>query len=112
MEDCHKYRIQFSLKGVPMGKFADRPQDTEALEQGLLPLKQGRRRRTLVVHGLGGMGKTQLAADFARRHQHDFSSVLWLNGSSESSIKQSIAACVSRIPAGQVAESSRTYASS
>ena len=109
--ELHKYYIPFSLKGVPAGKFADRPQDIEALEQALLPQNQERRRRILVVHGLGGMGKTQLAAEFARRHQHDFSSVFWLDGSSNSSLKQSIAACASCIPAGQVAETSRMYTS-
>ncbi|KAH8706958.1 hypothetical protein GQ44DRAFT_777616 [Phaeosphaeriaceae sp. PMI808] len=107
-----KYHIPFSLKGVPVAKFADRPQDTEALERALLPQKQDRRRRMLVLHGLGGMGKTQLAADFARRHQRSFLSVLWLDGSGESNLKQSIAACASRIPVGQVTESSRMYASS
>lgn len=111
VEELHRYYIPFSLKGVPVGKFADRPQDTEALERVLLPYKQDRRRRMLVVYGLGGAGKTQLAADFARRHQHHFSSVVWLDGNSESSLKQSIAAFASRIPVGQVAESSKMYAS-
>jgi hypothetical protein len=67
-------------------------------------------RRLLVAYGLGGVGKTQLAANFARRHQHSFLSVLWLDGSSESSLKQSLAAFASRIPAGQIPEASRLYA--
>jgi hypothetical protein len=67
-------------------------------------------RRLLVAYGLGGVGKTQLAANFARRHQHSFSSVLWLDGSSESSLRQSLAAFASRIPAGQIPEASRLYA--
>jgi nucleoside phosphorylase len=108
-----KYYIPFSLKGVPVGKFADRLRDTQALERVLLRQEQRRgQRMLLVIHGLGGMGKTQLAANFARRHQHDFSSVLWLDGSSESSLKQSLAAFASRIPAGQISETSRLYAAS
>ncbi|KAF2185933.1 hypothetical protein K469DRAFT_687741 [Zopfia rhizophila CBS 207.26] len=55
------------------------------------------------------MGKTQLAVEFARRRQHSFTSVFWLDGSSRSSLKQSIAACASRIPAEQVAETSGMY---
>ncbi|KAF2473125.1 uncharacterized protein BDR25DRAFT_352584 [Lindgomyces ingoldianus] len=105
------YHIPFSLKGVPVGKFANRPQDTEALRGTLIPKKQDKRRRILVVQGFGGAGKTQLAAGFSRRHQHSFSSVLWLDGSSESSLKRSITAFASRIPAGQVEDSSRMYAS-
>ncbi|KAF2185997.1 hypothetical protein K469DRAFT_574669 [Zopfia rhizophila CBS 207.26] len=109
--ELRKYHIPFSLKGVPAGKFADRPQDTEALERALISRKGDRRRRILVVHGLGGVGKTQLAAGFARRHQHSFTSVFWLDGSSGGSLKQSIAACASRIPAGQVAKTNRMYTS-
>ncbi|KAH7111755.1 pfs domain-containing protein [Dendryphion nanum] len=107
--ELHKYHIPFVLKGVPVGKFADRLQDTQALERELLPQRQASRRRTMVVHGLGGMGKTQLVADFARRYRDSFSAVLWLDGSSESSLKQSLAACASRIPQGQVPEASRKY---
>lgn len=105
-----KYHIPFSLKGLPVGKFADRPRDMKALEQALLPQKHAKGRRTLVVHGLGGVGKTQLAAAFARRHQHNFSSVLWLDGNSKSSLEQSISACASRIQIGQIPETSRMYA--
>ncbi|KAH7111330.1 hypothetical protein B0J11DRAFT_619915 [Dendryphion nanum] len=108
--ELRKYHIPFVLKGVPVGKFADRLQDTQALERELLPQRQASRRRTMVIHGLGGMGKTQLAADFARRHQDSFSAVLWLDGSSESSLKQSLAAYASRILQGQVPEASRKYA--
>jgi hypothetical protein len=109
--ELRKYYIPFTLKGVPVGKFADRPQDREALERALLPQNLDKRRRILVVHALGGMGKTQLAADFARRNQNSFTSMFWLDGSSKGSLKQSIATCASRIPVGQIAETSRGYAS-
>lgn len=104
------YRIPFSLKGVPLAKYADRPRDTEAMARFLLPIQGDIKRRMLVIHGLGGAGKTQLAADFARCHQHNFSSVFWLNGSSKNSLKQAIANCASRIAPGQISERSRMYA--
>ena len=63
-----------------------------------------------MLHGLGGLGKTQLAVEFARQHHRRFSLVFWLDGSSEDSLRQSIAKCASRIPEGQIAEASRTYA--
>jgi nucleoside phosphorylase len=113
VRDVYNYHIPFHLKGVPVGKFADRSRDTQALRQVLLPQEKDQRgRRLLVVYGLGGMGKTQLAANFAQQHQYSFSSVLWLDGSSESSLKQSFAAFASRIPAGQIPEPSRLYATS
>jgi hypothetical protein len=47
--------------------------------------------------------------EFARRHHRKFSSVFWLDGRTEDSLKQSIAICASRIPEGQITESSRAY---
>ena len=65
-----------------------------------------------VLRGLGGIGKTQLAVEFTRRHQARFSAVFWLDGRSESSLKQSIALSASRIPEGQIPEASRAYSTS
>ena len=70
------------------------------------------RQQVVVLHGLGGIGKTQLAAEFARRHQAAFTSVFWLDGNSEDSLKQSITDCAGRIPEGQIPETSRRYSSS
>ena len=58
---------------------------------------------------MGGIGKTQLAVEFARMHHRRFSSVFWLDGRSEESLKRSIASCANRILAGQISETSRTY---
>ena len=79
------------------------------LELALLPQKQYSRRKVFVLHGLGGIGKTQLSVEFARRHHRSFSLVFWLDGRTKDSLKQSIAICRSRIPEGQIAESSRAY---
>lgn len=112
--DSEMYRVPFSLKGVPIGRFAERPKDMQWLEQSLLPQTKSRnsRRKILVLDGLGGIGKTQLAVEFARKHQAAFTSVFWLDGNSKDSLKQSIIACVSRIPESQVYERSRKYSSS
>jgi len=83
------------------------------LERVLLPRpRQGQcqRQKTHVLRGLGGIGKTQLAVEFARRHHRRFSSVLWLNGRSEDILKRSVASCTGRIPQGQIPEISRRYA--
>lgn len=80
------------------------------LERVLLPQRQHSRRKLFVLHGLGGIGKTQLSVEFARKHHRKFGSVFWLDGRTEDSLKQSVASCASRIPEGQIAESSRAYA--
>jgi hypothetical protein len=91
-------------------KFVDRPDEMARLEQTLLPQQQHCRQRIHVLRGLGGIGKTQLAVEFARRHHRRFSSVFWLDGRSEDTVKRSIASCASRISRGQIAETSTKYA--
>ena len=46
-------------------------------------------RRTVVLHGLGGIGKTQLSVAYAKRHKDSYSAIFWLNIKDEDSLKQS-----------------------
>ncbi|KAH8587976.1 hypothetical protein B0O99DRAFT_693925 [Bisporella sp. PMI_857] len=48
-------------------------------------------RRTVVLHGLGGIGKTQLGVAYAMRHKDSYSAIFWLNIKDENSLKQSFA---------------------
>ncbi|KAJ5753069.1 Disease resistance protein [Penicillium odoratum] len=48
-------------------------------------------RRTAVVHGLGGIGKTQLAIAYVKRNRSHFSATIWLNARDETALKQSFA---------------------
>jgi hypothetical protein len=59
-------------------------------------------RNVVIVHGLGGIGKTQLVVKFARKHQGRFSAVFWLDGSSEASLKQSFVSMAQRLPQGEL----------
>lgn len=96
-----------------MKTFIDRPAEMAELERVLLPQMQNhQRQKVFVLHGLGGIGKTQLAVEFARRHHGKFSSVFWVDGSSEDRAKASVAKCASRIPAGQISDTSREYSNS
>ena len=54
-------------------------------------------RRTAVLHGLGGIGKTQLTVAYAKRHKTDYSAIFWLNSKDEDSLKQSFASVARRI---------------
>ena len=101
------YKTDFSLAGIPaVKKVIDRPVEMKALESILLP-RQSSRRKVFALHGLGGIGKTQLSAEFARHFRHNFSSVFWLDGDTEDKLMRSIAACIGRIPAGQISEACR-----
>lgn len=46
-------------------------------------------RRCIVLGGIGGVGKTQLAIDFARRHRSAYNSIFWLNATSEATLNVS-----------------------
>lgn len=53
-------------------------------------LLYGDRNRTCVVlHGLGGIGKTQLANEYIRRHEEKYTAILWLNANDQDSLKLS-----------------------
>ena len=92
-----------------MKEFVDRPTEIAKLEDALLSQRQNSRQKIFILYGLGGIGKTQLAVEFTRLHYRRFSSVFWLDGSSEDSLKRSIASCANRIPESQISEASRTY---
>ena len=57
----------------------------------------GTGRQAVTLHGLGGVGKTQLAIAYAKAHGSDYSAVLWLNIKYENSVKQSYARIARRI---------------
>jgi hypothetical protein len=97
------------MAGLPrVRQFIGRRAEMEQLKQDLLPRPGANCRQKIhVLHGLGGIGKTQLAVEFAWRYHRQFSSVFWLDGRSKDSIEQSIASCVSNIPPSQIPEVSR-----
>jgi hypothetical protein len=54
-------------------------------------------RRTAVLRGLGGIGKTQLTIAYAKRYRHNYSAVFWLNIKDINSLKQSFAKVIKQI---------------
>ena len=68
------------------------------LEKFFLPDPNSKRRKVFVIHGLGGMGKTQLCVEYARQHKEDFTAVFWLDGSSKDALRQSLANAAARLP--------------
>ena len=55
----------------------------------LQPKELPKKQRRLILGGLGGIGKTQLAVAFATQHYQDDSSVFWIDASSEDAVKKS-----------------------
>jgi NB-ARC domain len=54
-------------------------------------------RRTVILYGLGGIGKTQLAIAYAKRHKDNYSAIFWLNAKDKDSLKQSFARVAKQI---------------
>jgi hypothetical protein len=54
-------------------------------------------RKTAVVHGLGGMGKTQLALAYEKRHREEYSAVFWINCKNVDTLQQGYIAAAKRI---------------
>ncbi|KAL4902967.1 hypothetical protein BDW74DRAFT_180259 [Aspergillus multicolor] len=93
-----KYHVSFDVNALSAAaNFIGRDDELEQLWQYLRPSSQ-RSQKVAVVHGLGGMGKTQLAMRFARAHKNDFSAVLWLNGKSRETLLQSLSSALSKLP--------------
>lgn len=53
--------------------------------------------KILVLGGIGGMGKTQLTLAYARQHHSSYGSVVWLNATSETSLKASFRTVAARL---------------
>lgn len=81
-----------------IGHFVDRDPEMTKIEHDLLPMSALNRRKTHILHGLGGIGKTQLALAYIRKHQETYSAILWLNGNSKDTLLQSLAAFLKYIP--------------
>ena len=46
-------------------------------------------RSAVVLHGLGGIGKTQLAIEYIRKHKEKYTAIFWLNANDEDSLRLS-----------------------
>ena len=84
----HKdYSVAFSLSDVSeIEHFVAREEEIAEMHK---TLSSDGIRRTIVLHGLGGIGKTSLSCQYAKRHKDHYSAIFWLNIKDEDSLKQS-----------------------
>lgn len=105
------FRIGFSLRDIPIvSRFVARDTEMNRLRDELLPSSTNEVRcKVFVLHGLGGIGKTQLSVEFARQHQTSYSAVFWIDGSTKERLRRSIADLASRLPQDQLSERAKSY---
>ena len=100
------FEVPFDIRGVPIvNKYVERDREMSAVESSLRPGVANTQRRILVLHGLGGTGKTQLSLAYARKHRDNHTAIVWLNGQTQDSLKQSIAGIARSLPANQLPNS-------
>ena len=76
------FAIPFNLSNLQRNSsFVGREYLLESLKR---EIKEGKNTlNTIVLHGSGGMGKTQLALEYVYQSSKDYTSVFWINAASE-----------------------------
>ena len=67
-----------------------REPELTAMETILKPNNLSTEQRVLVLGGMGGIGKTQLAIAYAKCHRHSYESIFWLNATSSQTLEASL----------------------
>ena len=102
----HVFAVPFRIRGVPViGAFVGRNDILDLMEDHLLPAGE-KRLRVLALQGLGGIGKSQLAIEYAIRHQLDYTAIFWCSGRSRDMLRYDIAHIAEHIPLPSVLDAS------
>ncbi|KAF4486533.1 Nephrocystin-3 [Colletotrichum fructicola Nara gc5] len=94
-QTASSFILPFKLPGVhSVNHFVARQEELGRLYN---ELKWTGDRRTVILHGLGGMGKTQTTIAFAKKHRDDYSAVFWLDARDKTALKLSYQSLAQRI---------------
>ncbi|KAJ6014042.1 hypothetical protein N7540_008633 [Penicillium herquei] len=97
VDPVHHFQIPLHLNAVPViENFVGRQAELDRLWQYFNPINISR--KVAILHGLGGIGKTQLAVRFVCEHKHDFTAIFWLNGKDRGMLLQSLSSILPRLP--------------
>ncbi|KAI9889405.1 MAG: hypothetical protein M1814_005341 [Vezdaea aestivalis] len=100
------FQIPFYLDAPEIDYFAGRESLLLSMGQNLFSHSK-LQRKVVVLHGLGGMGKTQSAFRYAIQHQQDYTAILWFNAKTEDTLKQSFQKNAERLPKGAISQTLR-----
>jgi NB-ARC domain len=94
--DAEDFSISFTLSGIPeIEHFVGRKEELNKIRQ--IFRGDGSHREIIVLWGLGGIGKTQLAVRFTKQLRDTYSAIFWLNGKNEQMVKQSFVKMAKRL---------------
>ena len=76
---------------VPLSneQFFGREDILQRMKEVLDPVEGDSRRKYLVLHGLGGVGKTKIALQYANRSRDRFDAILWISADNSNNITKS-----------------------
>ena len=86
--------------------FISRPLETASIEDKLLPLMPDEQ-QIVALSGPGGIGKSQLARQYAIKHQQVYDSIFWVDGRSEQHIRKGFGQMAESIPLPHVLDSNQ-----
>jgi hypothetical protein len=90
------FYLPFSLAGVPeVQTFVGRKKELTEIGEALQG--DGLRRKVVLLLGLGGIGKTQLAVSFLKENAGSYSAIVWLDAKTEDALKQSFTLTAKRL---------------
>ncbi|KAK2600175.1 hypothetical protein QQS21_005120 [Conoideocrella luteorostrata] len=83
------FSVTFSLSEVPQAQYFI-AREGEIADMRRVLSSDGSRRE-VVLHGLGGIGKTQLAVAYTKRYRDEYTAIFWFNVKDKASVQQSFA---------------------
>lgn len=70
-------------------RFWGREDALNALQEALSPEQKSRQLRTFALYGMGGVGKTQIALQYANRHRESYKTIIWVTADNVINMGQS-----------------------
>ncbi|KAF2732125.1 HET-domain-containing protein, partial [Polyplosphaeria fusca] len=93
--DFEQYAVKLNLRSFPeAAQFVAREEELSEMHELLYDYSS---RAAVVLHGLGGIGKTQLAMEYIRRHKEKYTAIFWLNANDEDSLQLSFRDIAKRV---------------
>lgn len=71
-------------------RFFDRAAELTEMHE-VLSVASKQKFRCVLLHGLGGMGKSRLAMEYIERHRNKFGAIVWIPADNEVKIQQTLA---------------------
>lgn len=108
-KDVHRQAI---VKGLPFpqnNRFIGREDTMQQLHRNLTGGLAGdsRRQYSCVVHGIGGVGKTQLAVEYTFRYQNQYSHIFWLKAGTALELATAFGNLARQLTPGQAQDDQR-----